>query len=317
MKNNKVIFSLAKTLVIIISIGYIIFKLYSEKQNGTLFYEIIEFNKFNWLYLLVVILLVPVNWVFEAIKFKLLVKNLQVLTLKQSGKAVLTGITVSIFTPKRIGDFGGRIMFLDKKNRVSGIFATLLGSLSQLLITLVVGGILFPIYLSYGDVFQEYGINISLLYSIVVVVILIVLLVYLNIAKLGYVLGKLLFFKKHNSFIIFLQKYNWKELLIFLLISFARYTIFTFQFVLLLWMFGVDLPYAQAIIGISQMYFLMVLIPTFALGELGVRGSLAVWVLSIFTALASGVIAASMLLWILNLAIPAIIGTFYLSKLKY
>lgn len=317
MKIKKIIFSLAKILVIIISIGYIIFKVYSEKQNGTLFYEVTEFNKSSWLYLFAVAFLVPVNWVLESLKFKLLVINLQVLPIKQSVKAVLTGITVSIFTPKRIGDFGGRILFLENKNRIEGVFATLLGSVSQLLITLIVGGVLFPIYLSFGNIFIDYDINIYLIFFSVVGVILIILFVYLNISSLGYLLGNVMFFKKHNGFIIFLQKYNRKELVSFLIIGFARYIIFTFQFVLLLWVFGVDLSYFHAIIGISQIYFLMLLVPTFALGELGVRGSLAAWVLSIFTSLASGVIAASMLLWIVNLAVPAIVGAFYLSKINY
>ena len=317
MKISKAIFALIKILIIVISIGYIVLKIYSEKQDGVIFYKVAEFTLLGGFYLFVTLILVFVNWYLEAIKFKLLVSNIQFLSIKKSIKAVLTGITVSIFTPKRIGDFGGRILFLEKKNRVSGVFSTLLGSMSQLIIRLLVGGVLFPIYLSFGNVFDKYNINISFIFSIAIVFTVIVLLVYLNISKVISILGRVSFLKKHSSFFQFIEEYSTKELLIILTVSFARYIVFTFQFVLLLWLFGVNLTYGYAIVGISQVYFFMLLIPTFALGELGVRGSLAVWVFGIITVSVSGVVAASMLLWLLNLAIPAIIGSFYLSKVKY
>lgn len=315
MKNT--LFLLSKILIITISIGYIVFKIYTEKQDGYLFYELSEFSYSNWIYLLLVIFLMPINWVLESIKFKLLVYNLESITLKKAIQAVLTGVTVSIFTPKRIGDFGGRILFLEKQNRVSGVFATLLGSLSQLLVTLIIGGLLFPIYIYHKNILQSVEINIYFIYSIIAITILSAIFIYINIAQVGIISSRFSFLKKHNSLFLFLQKYSKNNLVIFFLISLARYSIFTFQFVLLLWVFNIDLPYSKAIIAISQVYFLMVIIPTFALGELGVRGSLSVWVFGAFTTVASGVIAVSVLLWFINLAIPSIIGTYFLSKTKY
>ncbi len=317
MKRGKVIFQVLKVLIVIISIGYIAFKVYSEKQSMLVFYELKSYNFIDWIYLLTAIFLMPVNWVLESIKFKLLVKHLQIISLHKSIKAVLAGITVSIFTPKRIGDFGGRIFVLETKNRAAGIFATLLGNLSQLLITLIVGSALFYVYLPMSTVFKDIHINISLLFLITAVVIIMCLTVYLNISKIGMMIKKISALNKHSDFILFVQKYKKKELLNFLLISFLRYIVFTFQFFMLMRFFGIEISYFKAIVGISQVYFLMALVPTFALGELGVRGSIGVFILGAFTAFSSGIIAASVLLWIINLAAPAILGTYYLSKLRY
>lgn len=317
MKKSKILFQTFKILIIIVSIWYIAFKVYSEKQNGLLFYELKNYIFIDWVYLLTAIMLMPVNWILESAKFKLLVRHLQTISLYESIKSVLSGITVSIFTPKRIGDFGGRIFILETKNRVSGIFATLLGNLSQLLVTLTVGSALFYIYLPMNAAFKDIDINISIIFLITIVVIAIGLTVYFNISKIGMLLGKLPVFKKHTDFILFIQKYKKSELLNYLSISFLRYVVFTFQFYLLLKFFGIEISYFKAFIGISQVYFIMALVPTFALGELGVRGSIGVFILGAFTTLSSGIVAASVLLWIINLAVPAVFGTYYLSKLKY
>lgn len=317
MKVKKAIFQIIKILVIVISITYIGFKLYSAKDNGVFFTEFSNLNYSNTILLCGMLLLVYVNWFLESIKFKALVKPLQNISVHRSFSAVLAGITVSIFTPKRIGDFGGRIFVLESKNRISGIFATLLGSMSQTMITLGAGILFIPFYLSRNVTVKEFVPNLSLFISISIVVILALFYVYLNISKVGHILSGFKFFKKHSDFIYFLQNYKKADLLSFLLLSFLRYLVFTFQFFILLKLFGVHLSYFNAIIGISQVYLCMSIIPTFALTEIGVRGSVAVWVLGIFSSSISGIVAASLTLWIINLAIPALIGTYFLAKLKY
>ena len=252
MKIWKTIFTIAKTLIIIVSISHIVWKVYKEVQSGVLFNELYDLNIGDLFTVLVVFVLVLANWFFESIKFIYLVKPIQKITIKQSIKGVLAGIAVSIFTPKRVGDFGGRIFVLESKNRVTGIFATLLGSLSQLLVTLIIGIALFPFYFKTADFIRENVSNISLFFFIVFVIIIGLLIVYFNISKVADVLCKFKFFKKHIEFITFLKKYkNW-ELGRVLLISFLRYAVFTLQYFLLLQIFGANISYFSAIIGIRD-----------------------------------------------------------------
>ena len=52
-------------------------------------------------------------------------------------KAVFSGITVSTFTPNRIGEYGGRVFCLEKGDRIKAVFITILCSMSQLLTTVI------------------------------------------------------------------------------------------------------------------------------------------------------------------------------------
>jgi hypothetical protein len=79
----------------------------------------------------------------------------------------------------------------------------------------------------------------------------------------------------------------------------------------------------MVLIGI--IYLMMTVIPTIAMTELGVRGSVSVYVFGYYFErlnlwngnLQQSVIAASSLLWIINLGIPALIGAFFVFKLRF
>ena len=49
-------------------------------------------------------------------------------------------------------------------------------------------------------------------------------------------------------------------------------------------------------------------IPSFALGEIGIRGSICIFFFSKFTDQLTGVLMASTALWMVNVATPAIAG---------
>ena len=62
---------------------------------------------------------------------------------------------------------------------------------------------------------------------------------------------------------------------------------------------------------IALTFFTMAVIPTVALTELGVRGSVALYFLSQVSENTSGIVTATFVLWIINLALPAIIGSIF------
>ena len=73
--------------------------------------------------------------------------------LENPRKAVFLGITVSIFTPNRIGEFGGRIFCLKSADRIKGVIITILGNVAQLLVTIIFGSIAFLFYIKRFDSF--------------------------------------------------------------------------------------------------------------------------------------------------------------------
>lgn len=65
--------------------------------------------------LVVVILLVPANWSLEALKWKYAISKLENISFWKAIKGVLTGLTVSTVSPNRVGEFFGRLFYLEKK----------------------------------------------------------------------------------------------------------------------------------------------------------------------------------------------------------
>jgi hypothetical protein len=76
---------------------------------------------------------------------------------------------------------------------------------------------------------------------------------------------------------------------------------------------------------IGMVYLIMTIIPTVALSELGVRGSVSVYVFQSWIEkqglwsvdVSTGVLTASSSLWFFNLAFPALMGTIYIFSLKF
>ena len=151
------------------------------------------------------------------------------------------------------------------------------------------------------------------------------LIMYFNIQILKYFhfLIPKKFKEKTKEYFEIFSFYNKVELLKILTISFLRYFLYTFQFVLLIWAFNVPLTYFQAMIPISLTYVLMMIIPFITITEIAVRGSVSILVFekwltinNISTSYEMMVFSASSLLWIFNIAIPSVIGLFLIYRLK-
>lgn len=129
---------------------------------------------------------------------------------------------------------------------------------------------------------------------------------------------------KTEEYLEVFSLYNKIELLKILVLSFVRYFLYTFQFVLLIWAFNIPLNYFNAMIPISLIYLLMMIVPFITITEIAVRGSVSIlvfekWLMmnEINTSLGMMVFSASSLLWIFNIAIPALIGLFLTYRLKF
>ena len=110
-----------------------------------------------------------------------------------------------------------------------------------------------------------------------------------------------------------------------LLLSLLRYLVFSLQFYLLLKAFDLNLPYLKAMMLIGLVYLLVTIIPTIALSELGVRGSVSLFVFAIYLEplgnwsdqAALAVASASTILWLINLAFPALLGVLFVYSLRF
>ena len=86
-----------------------------------------------------VVLLMVVNWVLESFKWQYLARTLVKISVWESIEAVFCGLTWAIFTPNRIGEYGGRVMFLPNRKRIHCVVAMAVGSFGQNVITNITG----------------------------------------------------------------------------------------------------------------------------------------------------------------------------------
>jgi hypothetical protein len=98
------------------------------------------------------------------------------------------------------------------------------------------------------------------------------------------------------------------------LLGFIRYLVFSCQFFLLVRLFGNPIPVHQLITGIGLTYLVITFLPFSSILELGIRGSVAAFVFSLFTFQTGNIVLATLAIWIVNLGIPALIGAMLLYQ---
>ena len=88
-------------------------------------------------YLVSLVALMLGNWMLEAYKWRLLISGIEYISPWKSLKAIFSGITIAIFTPNRIGEYGGRVFHLNRADRLDATLLTVVGSYAQLVVTLI------------------------------------------------------------------------------------------------------------------------------------------------------------------------------------
>ena len=311
---------------IIIITYYYIYRhvLYKESAGNILSVLYEEFSAFRCT---VLIILMFMNWGVEAIKWKFLIKKIEKLSFIKAYSGVLSGVTVSTFLPNRTGEYLGRVFIFDRANRIEGILITIIGSISQLLITIVFGliSITFILKKHFGFAFTDARFTGILVFN--AAVIFLCLFLYFNISSLMGFVNRFKFLRKYklSRYLKVFSYYSYRELMKVVLLSLLRYLIFGFQFYLILHYLGVEFSIFKAAIFVSTVFFITTIVPTITIIDPGVRGTVALSVYSIYFMnmdLISGqvklaLVTSSSLIWFLNIIIPAFIGSFFVFRLKF
>lgn len=318
-----------KTIGFLLKIGIVAFAIFFLSQQLTSKSSVEQFDLDqilvklyeNYIVVIVVIMMMFLNWFLESLKWRFLISKIEKVSIKRSVRAVFSGITVSAFTPNRVGEYAGRVFCLEKADRVKGVLITVIGSMAQLVTTIVCGSIGILLLPNLMKEFDSLLSNIVFAYPIMLflLILLNVLLVtlFLNASVFSVVLSKIKFlikFKKYNEVFSY---YNSSELLEILLYSLGRYIVFTTQFFILLQVFDVQTGYVEAMILIATMLLVISIIPTIAITEIGIRGSVALFLFGLVSVNVVGILSATFVMWVINLLLPALIGTVFIFSLKF
>ena len=266
-----------------------------------------------------VILFVFVNWGLEARKWQVLMQVLQPISFITAFKAVLCGVTFSLNTPNRIGEYGGRILFVEEGKRIKAITLSIAGGMAQLIITMLMGclGLLYLILKPHTTELimgiSAFWLRIFLYGSLLGTVIFIFF--FFRMGWLIRLLQKLPYSNRFSKYIKVLETFDAKILLRLLSISFFRYMVFVLQYIFMLQLLQVEHNVWTGLWITTVMFWILAIIPSFAIADLGIRGTVAKTLFS-YSSNTVGILTATFGIWFVNLFIPALIGSLLILGIK-
>lgn len=232
-------------------------------------------------------------------------------TQLQAWKSVLSGITLGLITPNQVGDIVGKSLFIQQYAKLQAAAANLTGSVSQAIAmaSLFAPALRYILHLNQVMPFREPVLE--LLLTLIPGVLLVFLFTRLS---------RLVVWIKIEKLKPYIESFaNYPPAFLFKLwvYSTLRMAVLTSQYVILLHLFKVGLHPAEAFACILVVFSIQSFVPSFILIELGMRGMIALWIISPFTDNQPGILASAYALWFINMIVPAIFGILAILTLKW
>lgn len=270
----------------------------------------------GWLLPLTALILMPVNWLFETLKWHRLLQGSQDLSLQAALKATLAGVAFSQLTPNRIGEYGGRILVSQPQWQWSMVVAAVVGSMAQW-VALLGGGMLGGAY--FFDNYQEWNAfhwGSAGLWATVGIITL--TFIYFQMERWVAWLGRRTLKSAWQSRIVeklaACARLDGTSLATALGWATARYLVYTAQYALLLHFMEPSIPMSAAIAGVTILYLAQTGLPLPPFATVLARSEMAIFLWNSFHPNPAALVAASLLLFIINLGLPALLGTAFIVK---
>ena len=106
---------------------------------------------------------------------------------------------------------------------------------------------------------------------------------------------------------------NTEKLSLFLLAA-LKFSCYNLQFLVLIWLFADPELSGKLLLSIAAFYALSAFIPSWALADFAIKAGRALLLLAPFNISASAIVYSNIIIWALNLALPALIGAIALAK---
>ena len=268
-------------------------------------------------YLFFALLLMPLNWLLETAKWRQLLLTNWHPGWKAAVKAVLAGISVSIATPNRIGEYGGRAILAPASQTANVVFSSLIGSLCQWVIFLLCG---WPALWLLLGAYYSWPTWLLWLVSWSVPVLLVLLL---GLVSRPWFMDWWTLRRERNKWWRWLRmkikayvSLGYRQLIQALLLALLRFWVYSFQYLLLLWFFNLPLSFGQGMQGIFSIYLVQAGIPLPPGFSVITRSELALMVWGDANLAPLSIVSATFSLYIINLVIPALIGALLIVNKK-
>lgn len=322
-KNIKIILNYVVGPLLFCLLAYSIYHQIQRQPNWKdSFLQIIRaFDSTDIWKLIAVCFFMLLNWGLEARKWQLVIRRIQPISWIQALKAIFTGTTLAFFTPNRMGEYIGRVLYIEEGKRIKAVSLTIVCSMAQLLVTIVLG-IAGVIFIRQELLVREgagssviFWMNLVLYISIPVALIL--TLFYFKLSLVVRWVEKIPFIEKFTNYIRVLDNFEASTLLSILSLSVLRYGVFVIQYYWLFDVFKVELNEWQVFWSVSVVFLVLAIVPSIALlTELGVRWQTSIEVIRLFSTNVVGILATSLAIWMINLVIPALVGSLLILNIR-
>jgi hypothetical protein len=307
MKPNKSYLRLLNLLLVLIAYGYLAYRLFTFKDYSTFIATFKTAS--NWLCIIAILLLMPINVLLEACKWRMLLRNIEPMSLWGAQRQVYYGFVGAFITPYHAGDYPTRAILLkDKSNWSAAVGLGLVGSVALMIVELMFG-------IPATWLFMNYEQSIPSQYFALAFVVIILLLSFLphlvrylsqhewknkQMSQLSVALS-------HVSYTVFMKSIGW---------SMLRYAIWGLQLALALHFCGVNMTALEYLISIPFYYMVVSFFPSLPALNVAIRGSWLLFIFTPFTLNTAGITLAIILIWLINTVLPMIIGSILFKKGK-
>lgn len=288
--------------------SYLLYKLFTYEDYALLWNKIITLPSINYIFLVIILFLMPLNWWFEVEKWHVSVNRLHSQSFNDSFMQVVLGNAGAFITPYRLGEHPSRAYYLDDKNLFFP--AVVLGFIGTIALEIINVGLGLP-----ASVFYFSDPATTTLMIVYGVVLFVVIILFLLLPQAGHLLAR---HKKNNQqvrqVIDMLDSLSINFLLRLILLSILRYAVYCFQLYMALRLFGIDLGLLTVLIAIPTYYMLVSISPSLPIADAAIRGSWAIVVFQAYTYDTPAIAFAVVILWLINTALPLLAVPFVKKK---
>lgn len=266
-----------------------------------------QLSEGNSFWLVVAVIFLPLTYQVEVWKWQLAIARIVKPSYLQIIKSILSGTALAFWTPGQIGDYGGRLLFIETDKKWEVILATGVANIAQQLAIITIGGIGVVYYLLFFSDIEDYALWIIL--SLYLALATLTWFIYFNVDMVKPILKRIGLFKgKNEAALETLNNFSRKELWTLLWFASFKFMVYSFQYYCFLQFFGIYGSFITLYLLVLAEYAIHLVLPVPPFLRLILRGSVAIAIWNTFTTNEISILAVSYGLFALNVLLPSLIG---------
>lgn len=286
---------------------FLILKIRSFNEWGTIF-TALNYTEVALLILLQ-LMLMSINMLMEALKWKIMIAPTQKISICQSIESVLVAFSLGGITPARAGEHVGRLLHILKGKRSLAVAYSMISSIMQTIIIILALAVSIPNLTN--NTINKLSLNWLPTYiattSILIGALVVIAILIIKNTKYKITVARLKVQLTDKTLGI-------KHITSAFMLSTARYIVFATQLIIMLMVFSPQTQIAQLAWHTPLYYFLITIIPSIFLADLGIKGGVALFVFGSVIGNVPAIVISIFFIWIINSAIPTVIGNIIIIK---